>query len=94
MSDTDPENPRYDSAWHALREHQELMAQIHMRQLFQDDSSRAQKFSVQLESLMLDYSKHRITDNTLELLISLAESCQLEQKISALFSGFGGGSIY
>ena len=87
MADSEPENPHSENTWLALQSHQEQIADIHLRQLFQQDSARAENFSIRLEHLLLDYSKHRITGTTIELLLELADSCELDNKIDALFSG-------
>ena len=87
MADTLPENPDFKSAWQALESHHEQLARVHMQQLFQEDSSRAEKFSARLEHVLLDYSKHRVTQTTLELLQSLAESCRLQQQVQSMFAG-------
>ena len=58
-----------------------------MRELFEKDNNRASKFSIQLESLLFDYSKNRITEKTMAYLIDLAKSRGLEDKIKAMFSG-------
>ncbi len=87
MADTHPENPGFKSAWQALQSHHDQLASVHMRQLFQEDSTRAENFSARLEHLLLDYSKHRVTQTTLKLLQSLAESCHLKQQIQSMFSG-------
>ena len=74
-------------AWQALRAHQQELADNHLRQLFADDPKRAERFSLQLNDIFFDYSKHRITDRTLQLLIALAEQCELQQKIEQMFRG-------
>lgn len=74
-------------AWKKLERHCKKMKKLHMRELFEKDNSRASKFSIQLESLLFDYSKNRITEKTMAYLIDLAKSRGLEDKIKAMFSG-------
>jgi glucose-6-phosphate isomerase len=74
-------------AWNALIEHQKLIAGTHLRQQFAADPQRAERFSVQLYDIFFDYSKHRITDQTRQLLIELANQCQLAEKIARMFRG-------
>ena len=66
-------------AWHALEEHQRLLEKMHMRELFNEDPARGEKFSLQFDNLLLDYSKNRIIDETLELLVSLAQKTGVER---------------
>ena len=58
-----------------------------LREFFREDLQRAEKFSIQFENIFLDYSKNRITSETLDLLLQLAEEAGLKQKIEAMFSG-------
>lgn len=74
-------------AWEALATHYEQIRDLHMRDLFADDPARAQRFTVEAEGIYLDYSKHRITDATIDLLIRLAEECGLRERIDAMFNG-------
>ena len=60
---------------------------LHLRQLFDDDPSRGERFSAQACGLYLDYSKNRITDETLDLLLQLAEARGLRERIEAMFTG-------
>lgn len=73
--------------WHTLHEHQRRIAPLHMRELFAKDSARFQKFSLSVADILLDYSKNRITEETLDLLEKLALARDLPNKISALFAG-------
>jgi glucose-6-phosphate isomerase len=73
--------------WQALAEHQEKLAGTHLRSLFADDPGRAERLSVSAADLFLDYSKHRITDETVSLLLALARSRDLAGRIEAMFSG-------
>ncbi len=64
-------------AWARLHQHQRATRFVHMRELFQTDPDRARRFTLQLDGLLLDYSKNRITERTLELLTGLAEEADL-----------------
>ena len=68
-----------------LAEHRNAMQRVHLRTLFEDDAKRFDKFSVQLEDLLFDHSKHRITAETVALLIELAEQTDVTQFIESLF---------
>src|SRR5262249_56359974 len=63
------------------------IARVHLRELFARDPARGERFGVEAEGLYLDYSKNRITDETLRLLLSLAEQSGLRQRIDAMFRG-------
>src|SRR5437762_6409147 len=74
-------------AWKALAEHYESLRHVHLRQLFAEDPQRAGRFAVEAAGLYLDYSKNRITGETIRLLIQLAEQCGLGEFIEAMFRG-------
>lgn len=74
-------------AWNALVEHQKEMADVHMRDLFRSDPQRFGRFSQRFEDILFDYSKNRITEKTMTLLLDLAHQAGLAQKIAAMFSG-------
>lgn len=74
-------------AWKALADHYEGIKDIHLRQLFADDPKRGQKLTVEGVGLYLDYSKNRISSETLPLLIALAQSQGLPDRIEAMFNG-------
>ncbi len=74
-------------SWQSLTEHQKKVAPLHMRDLFAKDRDRFKKFSVQAEGLLLDYSKHRITEETLPLLFKLVREANVEQWRERLFNG-------
>lgn len=74
-------------AWLALKAHHSAVEPLQMRQMFQDDPTRFDKFSVQLGSLLFDYSKNRITGETIKLLVALAEQAELPSYIKSMFSG-------
>lgn len=75
------------TAWRSLQQHQQKIADLHMRDLFANDSLRFSKFSLNAVNILLDYSKNRITDETLRLLIDMAVAAQVPEKIRQLFSG-------
>jgi glucose-6-phosphate isomerase len=74
-------------AWKALEAHYETMRHRHLRQLFADDPRRGERLAAEAAGLYLDYSKNRITDETLQLLLALAGECGLRARIAAMFSG-------
>ena len=74
-------------AWKALQHHHASMRDIHMRSLFANDPQRGVRLSAEVAGLYVDYSKHRVTDETLRLLMTLATECELPRRISAMFGG-------
>ena len=74
-------------AWKKLGEHYKHIKDVKMREMFEYDEDRAKKFTIQLENLMLDYSKNRINERTMKHLFRLARDCQLEEMIKAMFRG-------
>ena len=74
-------------AWKALGTHHKKIRNIHLRELFADDSKRGERLTVEAAALFLDYSKNRITDQTLNLLLQLANESGLRDKIDAMFNG-------
>ena len=74
-------------AWKALGEHHKQIEPIHLKELFDKDPKRAKKFNVEAAGLFLDYSKNRITEETVKLLIQLAEESGLTARRDAMFSG-------
>ncbi|MGD2103991.1 MAG: glucose-6-phosphate isomerase [Anaerolineae bacterium] len=74
-------------AWQALIKHQLEMDDVHMRDLFGRDPQRFERFSLQLGDILFDYSKNRVTDETMSLLIDLAREANLNEWIQAMFSG-------
>src|SRR5919199_3701913 len=75
------------AAWQALAAHQREMANVHMRDLFAQDPQRFQKFSLQFQDVLLDYSKNRITEKTMQLLRDLARQADLPRWIERMFRG-------
>ncbi|GAB4119794.1 MAG: glucose-6-phosphate isomerase [Roseiflexaceae bacterium] len=74
-------------AWQALQAHAEQIRDSHLRDLFREDTSRGERLVAEAEGIFLDYSKNRVTDQTLALLLELAEQSGLRQQIEAMFSG-------
>ncbi len=75
------------SAWTALKSHHEKIEGIHLRQLFAEEAQRGVRLATEAVGIYLDYSKNRITDETLTLLLQLAEQSGLRGRIDAMFSG-------
>jgi len=73
--------------WQALLAHYQEQKDVHLRELFRADAGRAERFSARAAGLYLDYSKHRITERTLSLLLDLARAAGLRQRIDAMFAG-------
>ena len=74
-------------AWKALQAHFEQMRDKHLRELFAEDPARGERFTAETGGIFLDYSKNRITDETLKLLVALAGESGLREKIDAMFRG-------
>src|SRR2546430_4098254 len=75
------------AAWKALASHYKTVSKLHLRQLFADDPKRGERMTVEAVGLFLDYSKNRVADETLKLLIELAEQSGLRSRIDAMFRG-------
>ena len=73
--------------WHALRTHHETVGLLHLRDLFAVDPGRTESLSVDAEGLYFDYSKNRLTPETVSLLVDLASACGLQERIDAMFRG-------
>jgi glucose-6-phosphate isomerase len=78
---------RMRPAWGALERHYHKIKDVHLRELFADDRERGQRLAVEASGLYLDYSKNRITDETLRLLLQLADESGLRERIDAMFRG-------
>jgi glucose-6-phosphate isomerase len=74
-------------AWKALQTHHTKVKELHLRQLFAEDPKRGERMTAEAAGLFLDYSKNRITDETLKLLLQLAEESGLRDRIDAMFRG-------
>ena len=75
------------AAWKALEDHQKTMREVRLRDLFANDPKRGERMTAEAAGVFLDYSKNRITDETLKLLIDLAEQSGLRARIDAMFLG-------
>src|ERR1700751_5885093 len=82
---TTPLTQRHE--WQALSKHYETIKDTSLRQLFADHAKRSERFTLEAVGLYLDYSKNRITEETLRLLFDLAQSCKLRDRIDAMFRG-------
>jgi glucose-6-phosphate isomerase len=80
-------NPTTTKSWQNLQRHYKKTKNLHMRTLFAEDPQRFDKFSIRFKDLIVDYSKNRITAETLKALIALAEECDLKNAIENMFSG-------
>jgi glucose-6-phosphate isomerase len=78
---------RMRPAWGALEKHYNKIKGVHLRQLFAEDRERGQRLALEASGLYLDYSKNRITDETLRLLLQLADESGLRERIDAMFRG-------
>jgi glucose-6-phosphate isomerase len=78
---------RQRPAWRALEAHHEQVKGLHLRQLFADDPKRGERLTAEGAGVFLDYSKNRITDETLPLLLQLADASGLRSRIDAMFRG-------
>src|SRR6516164_7291738 len=74
-------------SWKALEAHCRKVRELHLRNLFADDPKRGERMTAEAVGIYLDYSKNRITEETLQLLLQLAEECGLRARIDAMFSG-------
>jgi glucose-6-phosphate isomerase len=84
---TQSQRPNETPAWRALEAHYEKIKDVHLRQLFAADLNRAERFSAEGVGLYLDYSKNRITEETVSLLIQLAKECGVAERRDAMFRG-------
>ncbi len=75
------------AAWRDLKDHHAMMQRLHLRSLFADDPARGERMTAEAAGVYLDYSKNRINDETLRLLIALAEQSGLRARIDAMFRG-------
>jgi glucose-6-phosphate isomerase len=78
---------RQRPAWQALEQHHRQIEKVHLRELFAGDPSRGERLSADGVGLYLDYSKNRITDETISLLVKLADESGLRDRIEAMFRG-------
>src|ERR1700691_4212964 len=75
------------AAWRDLEAHHKKLRHVHLRDLFKDDQKRGERMAAEAEGIYFDYSKHRVTDETLKLLLNLAKERGLRERIDAMFSG-------
>lgn len=80
-------HPATTQAWKSLSRHYQDQKTVHMKELFSADPQRFQKFSLRFEDILFDYSKNRISGETVELLVQLARETGLEDAIRSMFSG-------
>ncbi len=78
---------RATAAWQALEDHHRAMAAHHLRDLFAEDPGRGERLCAEAAGIYLDYSKHRVTDETMELLLRLAAERQVPERRDAMFAG-------
>src|SRR5262249_52688440 len=74
-------------AWKALAAHHQKIRDLHLRKLFADDPSRGKQMTAEAVGLFFDYSKNRVTNETLKLLVQLADESGLRERIDAMFRG-------
>jgi glucose-6-phosphate isomerase len=74
-------------AWKSLKDHFQQIREVHLRQLFAADTERGKRLTAEAAGIFLDYSKNRITDETVQLLLKLAEESELRARIDAMFRG-------
>src|SRR6516165_1055752 len=74
-------------AWKGLEAHYQKVRDLHLRKLFADDPQRGERLTTEAVGIYFDYSKNRITDETLQLLVQLAEESGLRARIDAMFRG-------
>lgn len=80
-------NPTQTTSWKKLAAHAEAMKQVHMKELFQSDDQRFQKYSLRFNDILVDYSKNIVSEETLGLLIDLAKECAVSEAAKAMFTG-------
>ncbi|WP_026978940.1 glucose-6-phosphate isomerase [Flavobacterium tegetincola] len=80
-------SPLKTASWTALENHFQEIKMQSMKQMFQDDASRAEKFTIKWNDFLLDYSKNRVSEGTIELLLKLADEMHLKQAIASYFDG-------
>src|SRR5262245_30976214 len=75
------------TAWKALGKHHRKVRDLHLRDLFAEDPARGERLTAEAVGVFLDYSKNRVTDETVQLLLRLAKECGLRERIDAMFGG-------
>lgn len=87
LKNNPPQHLTQYQTWQKLCQHQQAIASTHMRDLFENDANRFNKFSLKFADLLFDYSKHRINDETLPLLMQLAREAKIENWRDRMFAG-------
>ena len=80
-------NPTTTKSWSLLEQHASKIKEVHMKELFAQDPNRFDKFSFRFQDTVFDFSKNLVTEETMRLLLQLAEECKLEKAIEAMFAG-------
>jgi glucose-6-phosphate isomerase len=80
-------NPTATEAWNKLEAHAEQMKQVHMKTIFDADKERFKKYSFAFNDMVVDFSKNRITEETMQLLLQLVRECKVKEAIDAMFEG-------
>ena len=80
-------NPTSTTAWNEIQNHFETMKNVSMKNMFEEDPSRASKFHIKWNDFLIDYSKNRINQETMDLLVKLANEVHLKEAISDYFDG-------
>ncbi|SCY57291.1 glucose-6-phosphate isomerase [Flavobacterium caeni] len=80
-------NPTTTATWQKLQQHYDTMKSVHMKSLFEQDANRAQHFHLKWEDFLVDYSKNIINQQTIDLLVELAQESKLDQAIKSYFAG-------
>lgn len=80
-------NPTYTKAWGDLTKHFSKVGALHLKDILKNDPKRFEKYSIQFEDILVDLSKNRLTDETIDLLLDLAKETKLDQAIEAMFVG-------
>ena len=80
-------DPSTTDTWEKLKNHYRNVRSLHMKDLFAQDPARFDAFSIQFEDIVVDYSKNRITAETLRLLLELADACEVRDAAESMFSG-------
>src|SRR5215207_4438433 len=75
------------SEWKALSDHYEQIERTHLREFFAEDATRGETMTLEVDGVYLDYSKNRLTGETIRLLVALAERAGLRRRIDAMFAG-------
>src|SRR5512136_2287531 len=75
------------ASWRNLQKHYKKISELHMRELFEKDPNRFNNFSIKFNDFLLDYSKNRITDDTINLLLKLGKDVKLKTWIRKMFEG-------